>query len=337
MKKIALITHSYHKFTKSGQMYADEIFGDKSQFTINYYYNEEWDGNPNYEKFSSQINDYDLVIIVQLISKSLLENITCKNIVFVPMYDHSRYWGLNEWLHTANLKILSPSTGIYKSLKKLGLNSLKIKLFPEPDKYQEQDFNKIFFWNRVETLDYKIVLNLLKNYKIKNLNIHENHDPNHNPPKPQKEEIDKYNITFSKWFDHRSDYLQFLDNFGIYIAPRPFEGDGASFIDSMKKGKIVIAPNNHPYIDYIENFKNGILYDLSNPEAIMLNNISLEEISMNSHNSVVQGRKDWINSLPNIHNYVFSDIKAGNNIIFKTKKLIFMIKKFIKSYLKIKK
>ena len=337
MKKIALITHSYHKFTKSGQMYADEIFGDKNKFIIDYYFNDEWEGNPNYKKFSSRINDYDLVILVQLISKSLLQNIDCKNIIFIPMYDHSRHWGLNEWIYTANLKILSPSIGIYESLKKLGLNSLKIKLFPEPDNYQNQDFNKIFFWNRVETLDYKTVITLLKNYKIKNLNIHQNHDPNHTPPKPQKEEIDKYNITFSNWFENRSDYLDFLDNFGIYIAPRPFEGDGASFIDSMKKGKIVIAPNNHPYVDYIENFKNGILYDLSNPEEIILDDINLEEVSINAYNSVVQGREDWIKSLTNIHDYVFSDLKAGNTIVFKTKKWIFMIKKLIKSYLNIKK
>ena len=34
----------------------------------------------------------------------------------------------------------------------------------------------------------------------------------------KKEEIDKYNITFSNWFENRSDYLDFLDNFGIYIS-----------------------------------------------------------------------------------------------------------------------
>ena len=207
MKKIALVTHSYHKFTKSGQMYVDEIFSDNDKFTIDYYYNEEWAGNPNFKIFDTIINNYDLVVIVQLISSSLLKKITCKNIVFIPMYDHSRYWGMQEWLPASNLKILSPSSGIYDSLKKIGLNSLKIQLYPEPDKYEKQDFSKIFFWNRVETLNYKIVLTLLKNYKFKNLNIHEKYDPNHNPIKPSIEEIKKYNIKFSKWFEDRNDYL----------------------------------------------------------------------------------------------------------------------------------
>ena len=29
MKKVALITHSFHKKTKSGELYKDEIFTDK--------------------------------------------------------------------------------------------------------------------------------------------------------------------------------------------------------------------------------------------------------------------------------------------------------------------
>ena len=81
----------------------------------------------------------------------------------------------------------------------------------------------------------------------------------------------------------------------------------------------MIAPNNHPYVDYIDNFRNGILYDLSNPEEIILDDINLEEVSINAYNSVVQGREDWIKSLTNIHDYVFSDLKAGNTIVFKTK------------------
>ena len=334
MKKIALITHSYHKFTKSGQIYADEIFGDKSKFKIDYFFNDEWNGNSKFEKFNSKIDGYDLVLIVQLISSTLLKNINCKNIVFVPMYDHSRNWGMNEWLHVKGLKILSPSTGIYKALRKFGLNSLKIKYYPEPDEYREQDFSKIFFWNRVQTLDYKMILTLFKKYKFTNLNIHNNHDPNHTPIQPSFTEINDYNITFSDWFEHRRDYLKFLDSFGIYIAPRPFEGDGAAFIDSMKKGKIVIAPNNHPYTDYIDQYTNGILYNLSDPEEIEFKNLDLKEISFQAHNSVVEGRKNWVNSLPEIHDYIFNNESSSNNLKFESKEKIFLIKKLLKSYLK---
>ena len=69
MKKIE-ITHSYHSSIH-------EIWFKTDKATS-----------------ADHINDY-FSIIVQLYPKAFYKNIDCKNIIFIPMYDHSRHWGLD--------------------------------------------------------------------------------------------------------------------------------------------------------------------------------------------------------------------------------------------------
>lgn len=307
MKKIAFITHSFHKLTKSANVYIDELFGDRSQFEVDIFYNYEWGPEGQYKKFDKKIENYDAVVILQLISFNLLSNINCKNIIYIPMYDYSKNFSLQRWLPSAGLKILSPVKAMSSKLDKIGLSSYNYKYYPEVGEYSTPNLDNIYFWNRVEKIDYKLVLKLLENFEYSKLNIHKVADPGNNPPLPSKTEIQNFKITFTDWFESKNDYTSHLSNFGIYIAPRPYEGGASAFIDALKVGSIVVAPNLPPYNEYIKHTKNGFLYDIDNPTSIQMEEFNLEKISKTTYDLVKKGRVEFITSLPKIHEYIFND------------------------------
>lgn len=306
MKKIAFITHSFHKITKSANVYIDELFGDKSKFEVDIFYNYEWGPEDQYKKFDKRIEGYDAVVILQLISFNLLRNINCKNIIYIPMYDYSRNFSIERWLPAAGLKILTPVNAMAQQISLIGLSSHEYKYYPEVSDYEMPNFKKVYFWNRVDKIDYRTVLKLLENYNFSDLNIHKVHDPGHSPLMPDKKDIEKYNISFTDWFNTKEAYMNHLKSYGVYIAPRPFEGGAAAFIDAMKAGFIVVAPNHAPFNEYIEDNKNGYLYDPNNPKAIDFNQSDLYSISKAAFESVEQGRKNFISSLDNIYDYIFN-------------------------------
>lgn len=324
MKKIAFITHSFHEITKSANVYIDAIFRDKEKYKIDIFYNDEWGEKSRYKKFDEKIENYDAVIILQLISFNLLKKINCKNIIFIPMYDYSRNHTIEKWLPAAEVKILSPVQAMSNELKLIGLNPYQFKYFPSVADYKKPNFEKVYFWNRVEKLNCKTVLTLLKNYNFSNLNIHTAHDPGNKPIMPSKRQVKNFNISFTEWFNSKEDYLKHLSSYGIYIAPRPFEGGAAAFIDAMKAGCVVIAPNHPPYNEYIENNINGFLYEFTNPKPIPFNQFNLELISKSAYESIKIGSENFNSNLENIHNYIFNeDLEINSSSYFENLEAVF--------------
>ncbi len=319
MKKVALITHSFHKNTKSGEMYMNEIFHDKKSFSVDIFFNDEWKGNAEEHRFKDIIEGYDAVIILQIISNNLLKYIKDKNIIFMPMYDAFNDFDSSKtelWMSIAGLKIISTLEKTKEILINSGLRSYQIKYYPEVESYKIPNFKNVFFWNRVEKINYKTVLSILNKYDFSNLNIHSVPDPGHYPIKPTEDEIKNFNITFTKWFDNKELYNKEIEKYGIYIAARPLEGGAASFIDAMKRGQVVIAPDSSPYNEYLKHNFNGILYDIDNPNSINFDNIDLKKLSKNAFESVKKGRTEWENSLENLINFIFDKNQSINSEIY---------------------
>jgi len=319
MKKIALITHSFHKKTNSAPLYVKELFKEDENFKLDVFYNDEWGPKDKFNLFNTVIEGYDLVVVLQLISLNVLNKIKSKNIVFIPMFDYSRNFSIPKWSEAFNLKILSPTKGLSFILKNIGLDYFDIKYYPQPNFYIDQNFENVFFWNRVKEIDYKLILKLLNNYQFKNLNIHQNIDNTTILSKPSEIEVRKHNISYSRWFNSKNEYLEFLENYGIYFASRPYEGGGlASFMDALKMGKVLVAPSNYPYLDYVEHGKTGILYDINDPSPINFDKLSLQKISKNAHESVIIGREQWIESIDKIHDYLFTNTSNESYLVFKS-------------------
>ena len=163
MKKVAFITHSFHKKSKSVNILAEEIF-NKEIFLTDFFYIDDWTLSPT--GLNEDIIGYDIVVIIQLISLDIISKIKCKNIVFLPMYDFSYSWDIFKWLECINLKILSSTKKLHDKLCDIGLNSYYFKYYPEPLEYIPGDLKKLFLWQRVNDINIKTTLQLLNNFPI---------------------------------------------------------------------------------------------------------------------------------------------------------------------------
>ncbi len=303
MKKVAFITHSFHKKTLSANIYAEELF-DQREFLVDYFYIENCSFDATW--IDADIVGYDIVIILQIISLEIIRKIKCDNIVFMPMYDFSYSWDVFKWLECSNLKILSMTKALHDKVCGIGLNSYYAKYYPEPLEYIPGDLKKLFLWQRISDININTTLELLKSFPIQKIYLHKAIDPFHSYIEPSPATALKYNIVFSEWFENRQQYLDLLKEVGIYIAPRLMEGGAAAFIDAMRMGKLVIANNSSAMNEYISHNETGILYDAHNIGPLDLDSIDLLQIQKNAYESVKDGRVAWRDSIPNILNFIES-------------------------------
>lgn len=314
MKKIAFITHSYHKKTHSVNIYAEEMF-NKKNYLVDYFYIEDWTLNAC--GLNHDIEGYDVVVILQTISLEILRKVKCENIVFMPMYDFSCDWDTFKWLECFNLKILCMTKALHNKLTEIGLNSFYAKYYPEPLDYLPGDPKKIFLWQRINDINITTTLKLLSNFPIDSVHIHKAVDPYHRFIEPSSKIVKEYNIKFSEWFEKKQEYTDILKDVGIYIAPRLMEGGAAAFIDAMRMGKVVIANNAAAMNEYITHNETGLLYDAANVQPIDFSSIDFNRIQKNAYESVKAGRLAWRRSIPEILNF----FESKKNVVLQTRTL----------------
>lgn len=283
--KVAYIGPSYHSKTKS------------TEFLINYL-KEFYEVDVFAEDISENDFDYSLidekynaVIFFQVLpTPKKLRQIQNKNIIFFPMYDGSFGWKCQKWFPYKNIKIVNFSRTLHEKLKKWGFNSSFVQFFIEPKEFLPGKSDEVFFWNRVETINFNSVKKILDSSDVK-IHIHTAIDPNHKFIKPSEEDIEKFSMTFSDWFETREEMQNLIKERGIYIAPRPYEGIGMSFLEAMAMGKVVIANDQPTMNEYITNGVNGFLCDFTEPEPITLENIEL--IQKNVYEYMKAGYQKW--------------------------------------------
>ncbi len=315
MKKIAVVTHSFHQKSKSINILVDEIFS-KENFSIDYIYIDEWTTDPIGP--NENIQGYDIVVVVQLISLEILSKIKCDNVIFIPMYDLSHSWDIFKWLDCLNLKILSLTKTMHIKLCALGFNSYYIKYYPEPAEFIPGDTDKLFLWQRTNKINIKTTLQLLNRFPISNIHLHKSIDPYQTFIEPSAEEIKKYNIVLSDWFADKNDYLDIIKKAGLYMAPRLLEGGAAAFIDGMKMGKVVIANNDAAMNEYIIHNETGLLYDANDIQPFDFAAIDLARIQKNAYASIKEGHAAWRKSIPDILEFIHSNAKTDVYTLYKT-------------------
>lgn len=288
MKKIVFIAHSYHKKTHS----YDFIFSYLKEFyDVDIVFDEYWETGKQID-WASFDESYNAVVIFQMFpSEKNLSLITNKNIVYIPMYDHVAKWKFEDWLLCKNIKIVSFSSTLHKKLICWGFNSVSVKYFVEPNDFCPGNTNEVFFWQRKTKLNINTVKKILgdENFKI---HIHKAVDPGSEFILPSKADEQKYNITYSEWFESKNEAREVMKNKGIYISPRFTEGIGMSFLEAMAMGKLVIANNRATMNEYIVNGKTGYLCNLKYPRKLKLENI--EQIQKNTYEYAKEGYKNWL-------------------------------------------
>jgi glycosyltransferase involved in cell wall biosynthesis len=287
MDKIIIVGHSYHQKTKSNS-FIIELLNQK--YDVELLYDDSW--STGEEPDVSFIDErYKAVIFWQNISVKMLSSITCKNIIFFPMYDAVYHVGDDYWYNFRNLKIICFSYTLYKKLEKLSFNTIYIQYFPYVDDFQELDEISIFFWQRRSEITWNTVKELFEKEVLDSVHIHKAVDPLQEFLHPTEEDEKFYNITFSDWFETKEHYYDIMKSKSIYIAPRLYEGIGFSFLEAMAMGKIVIAADNPTMNEYIVHGKNGFLFDVMSPKPIKIDDI--KKIQKNAYDTVNNGRRNW--------------------------------------------
>jgi len=252
---------------------------------------ESWMGG-TYPDLKFVDSSYHAVIFWQnLPGPEIVKKINNNNLVFFPMYDAVVGSEFNFDDRYKQMKIINFSKKSHEEFSSRGFNSMYIQYFPEPRDFTPGKSNKAFFWQRISKINVNNIINLFGSQKIQ-IYLHKAVDPGNEFVEPKKKDINSFNFVISDWFGSKEEMVDYIEDLGIYVAPREFEGIGMSFLEAMSMGKAVIAVDKPTMNEYIENNKNGYLYDLDNIKNIDFSNI--EEIQKNAHSFIKKGYNIWM-------------------------------------------
>lgn len=291
MKKVLFVGHSFHLRTKSSQFFIDIL---REQFELSFLWVDPYtDSYVGLE--DAKNNFFDIVLLWQISLDINFLNLNFKfsKAIFIPMYDAvSNLEGVNYSLFEPyrELGIVCFSKTLYAGLRERNYDAMYIQYFPKPKEIKIWGkVDSVFFWQRITNLNIRFLVRLLQNLNIKHIHIHKALDPNHSFIEPYVDS--KYKYTYSEWFESKQDMNLVMDNSAIYIAPRPMEGIGMSFLDAMASGRCVIAPNIPTMNEYIIHGQNGLLYDYNSPAAIEKTDI--RKLQRNALKTIKNGYKKW--------------------------------------------
>jgi glycosyltransferase involved in cell wall biosynthesis len=326
MGKIAYIGHSFHEKTGSTVFFIELL---RKHFDVEVIPNDSWTTGALPEV--KHLDDsYDAVVLFQLVSKELLDAISTRNVVYIPMADYVisgidrcdsgllsfRSYSFWEMLAKRGVKILNFSEWVHHLCVNLGMRSRFVQYYPAPA--ESPDFGgdmSVFYWERVDSISPKTVKTLIGG-SATCLHHHRAHDPGQckdastrecNPFAPMA-------VTTSTWFADKEDYLRHVAEKSIYIAPRRFEGIGMSFLEAMAMGKAVVAPDYPTMNEYIRHSLNGYLFDFQNPKSIDFSDISM--VRKNAYESVVRGYEKWLSQSESLVDWIRQPCEERRQAVF---------------------
>ncbi|MCC7304164.1 FkbM family methyltransferase [bacterium] len=296
--KLIYVDHSFHSRTKSNNFLSEYL---KEYFDVDVVLDYSWKGLPHPD-LSFIDESYGAVIFFQTIPPSEIVNgIKNEHKIYVPMYDGLTNKEASFWRQYKDIRVLCFSKITYDLFSSFGMKALYIQYFPEPKPYNPGDDSKLFFWQRLTSINIQTVITLLGK-KIAQIHIHRVVDPGHTFIEPSETEIKKYNITFSEWLSARAMMWEIAEQAGIYVAPREMEGIGLSFLEAMARGKVVIATDNPTMNEYIVHKETGFLFNLEDVQPIELQN--LKKIHEQTYEYMLKGYGAWMKDRQRIIEFI---------------------------------
>lgn len=325
MEKILFINNSYNFNKTCSSRFFYDFLCDNYEVDVELAVNDEIP----YEK----INQQNYFAIISFYFQADFSKFTCKNLIYVPMYDGFVYCR-EKLQQLKNVKIINFCKFLHKQSLAFGFQSFYIKYYPDAKFQDNANRDKLFYWQRNNTS----FSNLLKCFPstIKEIDcnktiLHSKTDGDNEPfIKPTDEEIKNYNIEITSWFENKDDLLDILDTTKYYIAPRKQEGIGLSFLDAMSRGCVIIAHKDHTMDEYIKDGYNGYLIDFDKPKKIKFKNY--ETLKQNSINSYNKGRKSYLEQLPELVKFINKKPKIQKHNFGYIIALIYFIGKKIFKY-----
>ena len=260
---ILFVDLEFHLKTKSADFFLSIL---RSSHDVDvHYYRDAYHADIPQEK----IDRADLIIVWQasLGRKNFVVN--GKPCIFIPMYDDD--WGSRvQWkrIGASGTHVISFCDAISKRAKRGGVPSdhlLDLRFAYDPNAFVgfEGDPNVAAIWERgfFGLPEFK---RLFPPGFFKKLIVIRRPQPGLVFKPISQSDISAYNITLVESdFIPKDDYLQLIKEPGVFLAPRPKEGIGMSFLEALAMGKCVIAHSDATMNEYITDGENGFIRNLN--------------------------------------------------------------------------
>ena len=326
-KSLLYIGHSYHNKTKS-TAFLKELLEKNYHLTV-------FDFSPDTERYDKLLvfKDvcFDCLVLFQIMPdlEKLKQYINTKKIVFFPMYDAVEHADFKFWCLYKEAKIINFSKILHEKLLTFGLDTNYIQYFPKPIEKEPLSKGKVvYFWQRVSSIHLGLVEKLFSKIKVDKFLLHKALDPSQQFVTPSKS-IQKH-VEYSSWYATKEEMFLSLQKANIYIAPRPTEGIGMSFLEAMAMGLCVVANDKPTMNEYIKQGETGILYHQDNIEP--LDDFDAVQIGKNAQNYIKQGYEIWENEKVNILKWMEEPVQINQ---IQMEKQICTVTYFLFSFLEI--
>lgn len=334
MKKILFVNDSWNLYKTKSSLFLVDFLRQKGYEVDIITFRKFKPSKLNILKNAKNIRNskkYHTIIFFQEIYKmKFLQKLHCKNIIFIPMYDWYQvvdYKIFAEMLENG-IKIINFSKTLqnrmlnivemleYCSEYKGNISTAKVpkkaisdnqllylQYFIKPKEFQDSDISKVFFWQRIEEINFLPLKIIFKNLPV-SIHIHAAPDKKNSFIHPNQDDEKQYHITYSQWFENKEDMEKLLNTCGIYIAPRFYEGIGLSFLHALSLGKVIIAQDSPTMNEYITHNVNGYLVDFENPKPLDFSNLKI--VQENAKKLAAQGYSKWLEDREKIIDFIES-------------------------------
>lgn len=304
MKKILFFDHGFHKKTGSSAFFI-EILRDRFEVEVLYLSVE---GTVSADVLEAS-GKSDLVVLWQMDFLAPVFLAQGKPTIVIPMYDGSGGMSDLHWLLASGARQINFSLALHNRVRMLGCQSLLVRYFPKP--VAESDlprFDKLsaFFWERRPDhgIDVDLVDTLIGG-EVDSLHVHNVSDvPWSRPPRQPRER--HYNLTTSDWLPSKSDYNALLARANTFVAPRVCEGIGMALLEAMARGMLVLANDEPTNNEYVANWVNGVLFNRQLEAKPMHIRDCAETLGRMAWETVREGHRKWVASLPTILEWIGS-------------------------------
>jgi len=273
--RVLFVDLDYHLKTKSADFFLEIL---RKNFEVEtHYYADMYHADIPQEK----LDRADLIIIWEATLGRRDFVIPGKPCVYVPMYDCD--WGSRaQWKRIARsgCRVISFSNEISKMAQRGGVppsNILELRYAYNPDDFPNAsgDPDVAAIWER-GFFGLSDIKKLFPPHFFKKLILFRRPQPGLIFQDISEEDKQSYNIEINdSAYLPKDEYLQLVREPGVYIAPRPKEGIGMSFLEQLAMGKCVIVHDDGTMNEYVQNGVNGIVRNFyRNPEPISRDEIA---------------------------------------------------------------
>jgi hypothetical protein len=313
--KACTVDHSFHQVTHS--------FDFVRQFlSQEYELHDFWDdaGISGHHVPVEQLNEFETVFFFQALNSfDELAKIRSK-MIWMPMYDDvTRQRAFWLRLSTLPIKVICFSEKLYKHINALGVSAIFVRYYLDPKNFKPiTDFKtrRIFFWLR-GNICLDVVAKIIGTNAVDSMDLRWVPDPNACISEPDDEMMKRYNINLIKGVLSREDYLSLVSRNNIFIAPRLKEGIGLSTLEALTMGQCVLAHNDSTMNEYIQDGRNGILFDAENPREVNLSHF--ESLAKQAHKDCLDGWIRWQGDIQRILEFIHAPSARGRSNTFSFK------------------